>query len=79
VSMNWADFNMANLVFRPAKVTGEVLKRKVKRAWLEFYSLKAVVRRLGFSLGKVRVFIWMLNLALCFYTRKKLKWTWKNR
>jgi len=75
---NWADYNMANLVFYPARVSSEVLRKKVRKAWLEFYSMKAVIRRLGFSLGKVRFFIWLLNVALCFYTRKKLKWTWKN-
>ena len=75
---NWADYNMANLVFSPARVSSEVLKKKVRKAWLEFYSMRAVIKRLGFSLGKVRFFIWLLNIALCFYTRKKLKWTWKN-
>jgi len=75
---SWADYNMANLVFRPARVASEVLEGKVKKAWLEFYSIRAIVKRLGFSLGKVRFFIWLLNLAICFYTRKKLKWTWKN-
>ena len=75
---SWADYNMANLVFDPARVTGEVLENKVRRAWLEFYSLKAIVKRLGLSFGKIRFFIWLLNLAICFYTRKKLKWTWKG-
>jgi radical SAM superfamily enzyme YgiQ (UPF0313 family) len=75
---SWADYNMANLVFRPARVASEVLEGKVKKAWLEFYSMRAIVKRLGFSLGKVRFFIWLLNLAICFYTRKKLKWTWKK-
>jgi radical SAM superfamily enzyme YgiQ (UPF0313 family) len=79
VNKNWADYNMANLVFRPARVTGRVLEKNVRKAWLEFYSLKAIVHRLGFSLGKVRLFIWLLNLALCFYTRKRLKWNWKDR
>ncbi len=76
---SWADYNMANLVFRPAGVAGEVLKNKVRKAWLEFYSLKAIVKRLGFSLGKIRIFIWFVNLALCFYTRKKLRWTLKGQ
>ncbi len=75
---SWADYNMANLVFHPARVASEVLEDKVKKAWLEFYSVRAIVKRLGFSLGKVRFFIWLLNLAICFYTRKKLKWTWKK-
>jgi radical SAM superfamily enzyme YgiQ (UPF0313 family) len=73
-SRDWTKYNMANLVFHPARVDGETLEGKVRKAWLEFYSLKALVKRLGFSLGKVRFFIWLLNLALCFYTRKKLKW-----
>lgn len=75
---NWADYNMANLVFRPARVASDVLEGKVRKAWLEFYSMKAIVKRLGFSLGKVRFFVWLLNLAICFYTRKKLKWAWRD-
>jgi radical SAM superfamily enzyme YgiQ (UPF0313 family) len=71
----WANYNMANLVFRPARVTSEVLEEKVRKAWLEFYSMSAIIKRLGPSLGKIRFFIWLLNLAICFYTRKKLKWT----
>jgi radical SAM superfamily enzyme YgiQ (UPF0313 family) len=77
-SKDWADYNMANLVFEPTRVTGEVLEQNVKNAWLEFYSLKAVFHRLGPSLGKIRFFVWLVNLALWFYTRKKLKWTWRN-
>jgi radical SAM superfamily enzyme YgiQ (UPF0313 family) len=73
-SKNWANYNMANLVFRPASVTPEGLEKMVKRAWLEFYSMKAVVHRLGFSFKKIRLFIWLLNLAIYFYTRKKIKW-----
>jgi radical SAM superfamily enzyme YgiQ (UPF0313 family) len=71
---NWADYNMANLVFRPARVTTEVLEKMVKKAWLEFYSIRSVVHRLGLSFTNIRFFIWLLNLALCFYTRKKIKW-----
>ena len=70
---NWADYNMANLVFRPLRVTGNILEKKVKKAWLEFYSIKAIVKRLGLPVRKVRFFVWLLNLALNFYTRKKLK------
>jgi radical SAM superfamily enzyme YgiQ (UPF0313 family) len=76
---NWADYNMANLVFRPIRVTDKVLKEKVRKAWLEFYSLKALIHRLGLPWGKIRMFIWLVNLALCFYTRKELKWNWKAR
>jgi radical SAM superfamily enzyme YgiQ (UPF0313 family) len=71
-SRNWAEYNMANLVFRPVKVTGEVLGQKVRKAWLEFYALKAVFHRLGLSMGKIRFFVWLVNLALCFYTRKRI-------
>ena len=39
VHKNWADYNMANLIFRPARVTGSVLEKSVRKAWLEFYSL----------------------------------------
>jgi len=78
-SKNWADYNMANLVFRPIRVTDRVLKEKVRKAWLEFYSLKALIHRLGLSWGKIRMFIWLVNLALCFYTRKELKWNWKAK
>ncbi len=79
VSKNWAEYNMANLVFRPAGVTGRVLETKVRKAWLEFYSPKTLFHRLGLSLRKIRLFIWLVNLALCFYTRKRLKWDWKDR
>ncbi len=72
---DWTDYNMANLVFRPARVDRETLEKKVRKAWLAFYAPRAIVKRLGFSWGRVRLFTWLLNLALCFYTRKKLKWT----
>jgi len=78
-SKSWADYNMANLVFRPVRITEKVLEEKVRKAWLEFYSLMALIHRLGLSLEKIRLFIWLVNLALCFYTRKKLKWNWKAR
>jgi hypothetical protein len=55
------------------------IKKKVRKAWLEFYSLRALIHRLGLSLGKIPLFIWLVNLALCFHTRKKLKWNWKAR
>ena len=29
VNKNWADYNMANLVFRPARVIGRVLEKKL--------------------------------------------------
>jgi hypothetical protein len=56
-------------------VTPEGLEKMVKKAWLEFYSIKAVIHRLGLSFRKIRLFIWLLNLAIYFYTRKKIKWT----
>jgi radical SAM superfamily enzyme YgiQ (UPF0313 family) len=74
-SGTWADYNMANLVFDPANVDSAVLRQKVRRAWLEFYSMRAIVKRLGVSFGRIQFFIWLVNLALYFYTRKKLKWT----
>jgi len=64
-SKKWADYNMANLVFHPARVSSKILEKKVRKAWLEFYSLKAVTNRLGLPFGKVRFFIWLLNLVLC--------------
>ncbi len=77
-SRDWAKYNMANRVFRPFGVTGEVLEGKVRKAWIEFYSLKSLFSRLGLKLGKVRFFVWLVNLTLCFYTRKKLKWEWSS-
>ena len=73
----WTDYNMSHLVFAPAMVSGHCLEKMVRKAWLEFYALRTLVKRLGFSMGKIRFFIWLVNLALCFYTRKRLKWTWK--
>lgn len=52
VNKSWADYNMGNLVFRPARVTGTVLEKKVRKAWLELYSLKAVIHRLVFHCAK---------------------------
>jgi radical SAM superfamily enzyme YgiQ (UPF0313 family) len=75
---SWVEYNMAHAVFRPLRMTNKVLEEKVKRAWLEFYSLKSIISRLGFPKGKVRFFIWLINLALWYYTRKKLKWKWKR-
>jgi radical SAM superfamily enzyme YgiQ (UPF0313 family) len=77
-SKHWAEYNMAHLAFRPMRVTGDVLEQKVRKAWLEFYSLKAIFYRLGPSLGKIRLFVWLVNLALWFYTRKTLGLTWKK-
>ena len=50
----------------------EALEKRVRRAWLEFYSLKALFHRLDPSMGKIRVFVWLVNLALCFYARKRI-------
>lgn len=71
---DWSQYNMANLVFNPLKTRGEILKEKVKKAWLEFYSIRSLFKRLRFPWNRVRWFIWFINLALFFYTRKKLKW-----
>jgi hypothetical protein len=63
---------MANLVFKPAKMPGETLELEMKNAWLDFYSLKAIRNRLGFRWKKFHPFIWLINLALFYYTRKKI-------
>jgi radical SAM superfamily enzyme YgiQ (UPF0313 family) len=73
-STNWSEYNMAHLVYLPSGVSQSVLESMVRKAWLEFYSLKSLFRRLEIKLGKIPLFIWLVNLALCFYTRKKLKW-----
>jgi radical SAM superfamily enzyme YgiQ (UPF0313 family) len=70
---NWGDYNMANLVFKPSKMSGETLELEMRNAWLDFYSLKAIFKRLGFRWKKFHPFIWLLNLALFYYTRKKIK------
>ncbi len=69
---NWGDYNMANLVFKPRKMSGEALEREMRNAWLDFYSLKAICKRLGFRWKKFHSFIWLINLALFYYTRKKI-------
>jgi len=69
---NWGDYNMANLVFKPMKISGETLEREMRNAWLDFYSLKAICKRLGFRWKKFHPFIWLINLALFYYTRKKI-------
>ena len=71
---NWSDYNMANVVFQPHNLTPADLEKKVRKAWLKFYSLHSVFKRLSHPFGKVRIFIWFVNLALWFYTRKKLLW-----
>ncbi len=76
---DWSNYNMANLVFHPVGVTSKVLEGKLRKAWLEFYSIRAIINRLGLSFGKGWFFIWLVNLALFFYTRKKLQWDRKNR
>ena len=70
---NWANYNMANLVFKPANMSAGTLEREMKNAWLDFYSLKAIVKRLGFRWKKFHPFIWIINLALFYYTRKRIK------
>jgi radical SAM superfamily enzyme YgiQ (UPF0313 family) len=69
---NWGDYNMANLVFKPRKMSGKALEREMRNAWLDFYSLKAIYKRLGFRWKKFHPFIWLINLALFYYTRKKI-------
>ena len=69
---NWGDYNMANLVFKPRKMSGKALEREMRNAWLDFYSLKAICKRLGFRWKKFHPFIWLINLALFYYTRKKI-------
>ena len=34
---NWGDYNMANLVFKPRKMSGEALEREMRNVWLDFY------------------------------------------
>ena len=70
---NWADYNMANLVFKPTQMLGETLEREVRNAWLDFYSLKAICKRLGWRWKKFHPFIWLMNLALFYYTHRKIK------
>jgi radical SAM superfamily enzyme YgiQ (UPF0313 family) len=70
---NWADYNMANLVFEPTRMSGETLEREMRNAWLDFYSLKAICKRLGFRWKKFHPFIWLINLALFYYTHKKIR------
>ena len=70
---HWGDYNMANLVFKPAKMSGETLEFEMRNAWLDFYSLKAISKRLGVRWKKFHPFIWLINLALFYYTRKKIK------
>jgi len=72
-STNWSHYNMSHLVYRPSGVSQSVLENMVRKAWLEFYSLRSLFNRLGIRLGKIPLFIWLVNLALCFYTRKKLR------
>ncbi len=76
---SWNAYNMANLVFRPNRVRSKTLENNVRQAWLEFYSLRAIFHRLGISLRKTPFFIWLVNLAIFFYTRKKLRWDWNDR
>ncbi len=70
---HWGDYNMANLVFKPARMSGETLELEMKNAWLDFYSLKTICKRLGFRWKKFHPFIWLINLALFYYTRRKIK------
>ncbi|NIS63204.1 MAG: hypothetical protein GTO13_21685 [Proteobacteria bacterium] len=45
----------------------------MRNAWLDFYSLKAICKRLGVRWKKFHPFIWLINLTLFYYTRKKIK------
>jgi radical SAM superfamily enzyme YgiQ (UPF0313 family) len=73
-STKWAEYNMAHLVYRPRVVSQSVQENLVRKAWLEFYSLRSLFKRLGIRPGKIQLFIWLVNLVLWFYTRKKLRW-----
>jgi radical SAM superfamily enzyme YgiQ (UPF0313 family) len=70
---DWADYNMANLVFKPTRMSGETLEREMRNAWLDFYSLRAICKRLGWRWKKFHPFIWLINLALFYYTHKGIK------
>ncbi len=70
---HWGHYNMAKLVFKPAKMSGETLEFEMRNAWLDFYSLKAICKRLGVRWKKFHPFIWLINLTLFYYTRKKIK------
>jgi radical SAM superfamily enzyme YgiQ (UPF0313 family) len=74
----WNDYNMSHLVYKPLSVTSKTLEEMVRKAWLDFYSPGAIFHRLSFSLSKTHFFIWLVNIALSFYTRKKLIWEWKG-
>jgi hypothetical protein len=48
---------MANLVFKASKMSGETQELKMRNAWLDFYSLKAIFKRLEFRWKKFHPFI----------------------
>jgi hypothetical protein len=48
------------------------LEREMKNAWLDFTSLNAIAKRLGFRWKGFHPFIWVINLALFSDTRKRI-------
>ena len=65
----WSQYE-TNVVFKPKLMSQEILQMGHKWAWLEFYSLLSIWRRLGI-IRSYSVQLWMLNLYYRFFWRRK--------
>ena len=71
VTKDWSQYE-SNVVFEPMLMSSEILQMGLKWAWLEFYSLLSIWRRLGI-IRRYPVQFWMLNLYYRFFWQRKFK------
>ena len=71
VTKDWSQYE-TNVVFEPKLMSQEILQMGHKWAWLEFYSLLSIWRRLGIIRG-YSAQLWMLNLYYRFFWRRKFE------
>ncbi len=71
VTKCWSQYE-TNVVFEPKLMSQEILQMGHKWAWLEFYSLLSIWRRLGI-IRRYSVQLWMLNLYYRFFWQRKFR------
>jgi len=68
---DWSQYE-TNVVFEPKLMSKEILQMGHKWAWLEFYSLFSIWRRLGI-IRRYPVQFWMFNLYYYFFWQRKFR------
>jgi radical SAM superfamily enzyme YgiQ (UPF0313 family) len=71
ITKDWSQYGY-NLIFEPKLMSREVLQQWRDWAWLEFYSLPSIWRRVGMVRRNLRA-LWAVNLYYRTFWQRKLK------